>query len=70
MVFGVLTVSSLLNFSFTLTKLNIAHRHYMDGPVALGDSEDIRVCELGDLVEYSGMAPLKLAGNVLARANN
>ena len=51
-VFGVLIVSSLLNFSFTLTKLNIAHRHYMDGQVALGASDVIRVSELGDLIEY------------------
>ena len=70
MVFGVLIVSSLLNFNFTLTKLNIAHCHYMDGQVALGASNVIRVSDLGDLIEYSGIVPLKLAGRVLARANN
>ena len=62
--------SSLLNFSFTQTKLNIAHRLYMDGRVALRASDVIRVSELGDLIEYSDIAPLKLAGSVLARTNN
>ena len=66
-VFGVLIVSSLLNFNFSLTKLNIAHHPYMDGQVALGASDVIRVSELD---EYSGIAPLKLAGIILARVNN
>ena len=70
MVVGVIIVSSLLNFSFTLTRLNIAHGHYMEGQVALGGSEVIRVSELGDRSEYSGIAPLMLAGRVLARTNN
>ena len=67
MVFGVFIVSSLLYFSFTLTKLNIAYRHYMDGQVALGGFEVIGV---GELIEYSGITPLKLAGKVLARTNS
>ena len=69
-VVGVIIVSSLLNFSFTLTRLNIAHRHYMKGQVALGGFEVIRVSELGDQIEYSDTAPLMLAGKVLARTNN
>ena len=70
MVVGVIIVSSLLNFSFTLTRLNIAYRHYMEGQVALGGSEVIRASGLDDLIEYSGIAPPKLAGSVLARTNN
>ena len=69
-VVGILIVSSLLNFSFTLTKLKIAYRHYMSEQVALGDFEVIGVSELGDLIEYSSIAPLELAGRVLARTNN
>ena len=42
----------------------------MEGQVALGGFEVIRVSELGDQIEYSGTAPLELAGKVLARTNN
>ena len=50
MVIGVMIVSSLLSFSFTLTRLNIAPRHYMEVQVALGVSEVIRVSELSDRI--------------------
>ena len=70
MIAGVLIISSLLNFSFTLIILNIACRHYMIKYVALEDFEVSEMSELDNLIEYSDIASLKLAGKVLARTNN